>query len=630
MSASASAAAPKRLEQPPASTSFRPFQSHSQQTLLLCLLLTAAALIAYNATVHNGFLNYDDPGYIPENPHVRAGLTWATVRWVFTTYDGANWIPVSWLSHALDFELFGLNPAGHHYMSAFLHAVNAVLLFLLLQNATGFRWRSLMVAALFALHPMNVESVAWVAERKNVLSMLFLLLALHVYSWYTRKPALLRYGAVFFLFALGLMSKSQIVTFPFLLLLWDYWPLCRIFAPAPSEAGAQLGSPPRLWKGWLLWEKGPLILLSAVSAAITVKAERAGGAIKGASQYSLLLRLETAVISYVRYLGKAFWPSKLVALYPHPTELYPVWQVIAAAALLLLVTVSVLLARNHRYLVVGWFWFLGSLVPMIGLVQVGAHAMADRFAYLPFIGLFLMLTWLVAERAERHKVSAAFLATPAIIALFALGTLTYRQVDYWRDTEAFWRRTLALTDDNFLAHDIFGDYLTSQGRTEEAAAQFRAAIAIRPKDPEANMNLGPYEQARGHLPEAIEHYQTVALYSANPGLRATAYFNLGHAYRQMGDLTAAKQCFEMVLQLAPAQPEPMDGLGLIAQEKGDQAEAVRQYSRAVALHPTDPGYWLLARALQQQGRLEEARAISARVENPVEAEKTAESFLSRN
>ncbi len=439
-----------------------------------------------------------------------------------------------------------------------------------------------------------------------------------------------RYAVVFFLFALGLLSKSQIITFPFLLLLWDYWPLGRIPAPAPSNAREQLGSPPRLWNGWLLWEKVPLVLLSVVSAAITVKAERAGGAIKGASQYSLLLRLETAVISYVRYLGKAFWPSKLVALYPHPTELYPVWQVIAAAALLILVTVSILLARNCRYLAVGCLWFIGSLVPMIGLVQVGAHAMADRFAYLPFIGLFLMLTWFAAEQAELHKVSAAWLATPAVIGLLALGTLTYRQVGYWHDTEAFWRRTLALTDDNFLAHDIFGYYLTSQGRTEEAAAQFRAALAIRPKDPEANMNLGPYEQARGHLPQAIEHYQTVALYAANPGLRATAYFDLGHAYRQLGELTRAKQSFEMTLQLAPAQPEPMVGLGLIAEERGDQAEAVRQYSHAVALHPTDPGYWLLARALQQQGRLEEARAITERVENPVEAQKTAESLLSRN
>src|SRR5208282_1190066 len=391
MSSSSSAVAkcPERAGAPASSKLFQPkllqslFQSAGQRTLLLCLLLAVAVLVAYNPVTRNGFLNYDDNGYIAKNPHVRAGLTWVTVKWAFTTYQQANWHPLTWLSHALDCELFGLHPAGHHYMNVLLHAANVVLLFLLLENATGFRWRSLMVAALFALHPINVESVAWAAERKNVLSMLFFLLALYAYGWYGRglslgkaglgKSGLLRYAAVVCCFALALLSKPQVIAFPFLLLLWDYWPLCRIGAAGGANAS-------RWWSGWLVLEKTPLLLLSAASAVVTMKAQKAGGAVQTFSHFSLLLRLKTATISYARYLGKAFWPSKLVAMYPHPAKLYPGWQVGAAAVLLLLVTALVLRAREQRYLAVGWFWFLGSLVPMIGLVQVGVQAMADRYA----------------------------------------------------------------------------------------------------------------------------------------------------------------------------------------------------------------------------------------------------------
>src|ERR1700687_2718226 len=377
-----------------------------RQTLMLSLVLFAAVLVSYSPVIRNGFIDFDDNEYITDNLHVRAGMTWATVGWAFTTYDEANWHPLTWLSHALDCELFGLNPAGHHGVNVLLHAANAVLLLLLLQSATGFRWRSLMVAALFALHPMNVESVAWAAERKNVLSTLFFLLALYAYVGYAHRPGLRRYAAVACFFALALLSKPQAVAFPFLLLLWDYWPLCRIGAPAVAGPAAQGGTVPRLSSRWLVWEKAPLLLLFARSAMVTMRSGRAGGAVQAFSQYSLLLRLENAAISYLRYLGKALWPSKLVAMYPYPTRLYPAWHVGAALAFLLLVTALVLRTRDPRYLAVGWFWFLGSLVPMIGLVQAGLQAMADRFAYLPFIGLFLMLTWLIADWARARKIPA--------------------------------------------------------------------------------------------------------------------------------------------------------------------------------------------------------------------------------
>jgi len=631
MSSSSSAAVAKRLEGPGVSACSELFQSPGKRLLLFCLILAAVVLVFYNPVIHNGFLNWDDDLYITDNPHVRAGLTWTTVKWAFTTYHGAYWMPLSWLSHALDCELFGLNPAGPHYVNVLLHAVNAVLLFLLLQSATGFRWRSLMVAALFALHPMNVESVAWAAERKNVLSTLFFLLALYAYVGYAHRPGLRRYAAVACFFALALLSKPQAVAFPFLLLLWDYWPLCRIGAPAVAGPAAQGGTVPRLSSRWLVWEKAPLLLLSAASAMVTMRSGRAGGAVQAFSQYSLLLRLENAAISYLRYLGKALWPSKLVAMYPYPTRLYPAWHVGAALAFLLLVTALVLRTRDQRYLAVGWFWFLGSLVPMIGLVQAGLQAMADRFAYLPFIGLFLMLTWLIADWARARKIPARWLAIPAVSCLLVLGTFTYRQVGYWHDPESFWRRTLALTEDNYVAQLNLGDFLFSQGRTEEAAAHFRAALAIKPDGLNANLNLGTYEDSRGNLPAAIERYQMVAGHAADVGMRAKAYSSLGFAYRGMGQPMRAKQCFETALQLAPDWARAMVGLGLIAQENGDLAEAIRQYSHAAEVQPTDVGYLLLAQALQQEGRLDEANAISERVArsspNLAEAQKTAEQFL---
>ncbi len=595
MSSSSSAVAAQRLEASGVSPSSELFLSAQKRTLLrcrllcllLCLILIAVVLVFYSPVTHNGFLNYDDDQYITNNPHVRAGLTWQTVKWAFTTYDQANWHPLTWLSHALDSQLFGLNPAGHHSVSVLLHAANAVLLF-----------------------------------------------ALHAYVWYARRPELRRYAVVACCFALGLLCKPQVITLPFLLCLLDYWPLCRIGSSAVAGEAAQGANMPKFGSGWLVLEKLPLLLLSAASAVVTMKAQKAGGAVQSLFQYSLLLRLETAVISYVGYLGKAFWPSKLVALYPHPTRLYPAWQAGAAVIVLILVTALVLRARDQKYLAVGWFWFLGSLLPMIGLVQVGAQAMADRYAYIPFVGLFLMVTWLAADWAKAHQLSARWLAIPAISYLLVLGTLTYRQVGYWHDIPSFWLRTLALTQNNYVAHDTLGEFLASQGRTEEAAAHFRAALAIRPDDLPANLNLGTYEHGRGNLPAAIDRYQMVALHAGNVGLRATAYGNLGSAYRQMGESMKAKQCYEMSLQLAPDRPMAMAmiGLGLIAQKDGDLPEAVRQYSRAMAVQPTDVGYLLLARVLQQQGRSDEAKAIFERVArfspNLAEAQKTAESLLS--
>ncbi len=610
-----------------------------KHVLILSLLLFTVVLVSYSPITRNGFLNYDDDTYITSNPHVRAGLTSPTVKWAFTTYDAANYHPLTWLSHALDYQMFGLNAAAHHEVNVLLHAANAVLLFLLLRAATGFTWRSLFVAAVFALHPVNVESVAWAAERKNVLSMFFFLLALQAYVWYARRPAVKRYALVVLLFTAALLSKPQVITFPFLLLLLDYWPLGRFRFLEPKREPGAIGATLRRSTGWLVLEKIPLLLLSAASAIVTMKAQRAGGAIQSLAQYSPLLRMETALIAYVRYLGKAFWPSNLVALYPHPTKFCPAWQVGAAALLLVLITAAAFRARDRRYLAVGWLWFLGSLVPMLGLVQVGAQAMADRYAYIPFIGLFVMVTWLVADCEEsivarfvgKGTIRAAWLAIPAVAYLLVVGLLTYRQTSYWHDTEFFWQRTLALTENNYVAHDTLGEYLAERGQTDEAVMHFRAALAIRPDDLPANLNLATLEANRGNLESAIERYEFVALHAADADLRAAAYGNLGTAYRELHQPAAAKECFARALELDPKHSMAMIGLGLIAQKNGDLPEAVIEYSRAMAIEPTDVGYLLLAQALQQEGHTDEARAINERIArlspNLAEAQKEAQALL---
>ncbi|MGA9528922.1 MAG: hypothetical protein WBS24_12470 [Terriglobales bacterium] len=599
--------------------------------LYCCLGLVIAVFVAYIPVVHNQFLNYDDRQYITDNAHVTAGLTWKTVKWAFLTDTEANWHPLTWLSHALDCQLFGMNPAGPHIVNVLLHAANAVLLFLLLESATGFRWRSLMVAALFALHPINVESVAWAAERKNVLSMLFFLLAFYAYGRYARAPGVRRYLPVASFYALSLMAKPQGVTFPFLLLLWDYWPLRRAW-PAGARRSARGRDRASEWHaGMLVLEKIPLLLLTAASAAITMSAQTAGLAVKTSSQYSYLLRLETALVSYVRYLGKAFWPAKLVAMYPHPTQLYPMWQAAGAAVLLVLITVVVIRASAQRYLTVGWFWFLGSMVPMIGLVQVGDQAMADRYAYIPFIGLFVMIVWMIAELAAQRGTSRHWLAVPAIAWLVSLGFLTYRQVSYWHDPEAFWQRTLALTQDNYVAHGALAGFLRSHGRTEEAMAHYRAALAIKPDDLVAILNLGAYEHEHGNLQGAIERYEFVAAHAGKPSFRARAYANLGFAYRQTGEARKANDAFESSLQLLPDQPAILVTLGLMAESDGDFPAAVRRYAQAVSRQPSDVGYLLLAHALKQEGQDEKAKEMFQRAvrlsRNLPEAEKQAESLI---
>ncbi len=580
------------------------FSSPEKRNLILCLLLVAATLVLYNPVNRHPFVNYDDDRYVAENPHIQNGLGWDTFTWAFASTEQANWHPLTWLSHALDYRLFHQNPTGHHFISLLIHAANAVLLFLLLAFATGRIGTSLFVALLFALHPINVESVAWVAERKNVLSTFFFLAALGAYGWYAQKPHWQRYLTVAGLFALGLLSKPMVITLPFVLLLLDYWPLGRIGGSPPSAVRTT-----QLSKSRLLAEKLPLLALSAASAAITMQAQQAGGAMRSTAQFSLGVRLENAVVAYAMYLWKMIWPAHLAPIYPHPGDSLAIWQAAVSAMVLLAVTGVVLQFRSKRYLLTGWLWFLGTLVPVIGLVQVGDQAMADRYAYIPLIGIFVMIAWGVVDLADSRQAGIIPRAIPAACVLLAVSVATHRQLSYWSNNHDLWTHALAVTDNNFIAQDNLGGALLLIGKPDEANSHFRAAAEINPRDPMSRSNLGAYLQEHGHLDEAIEQYKRVISLTSDPGLLAAAHANLGTAYRTLGADEQARESYDQALRLNSGQSSAYLGLGQLLEKQNKLDEAINNYSRSVELRPTDKGFVLLGHALESAGR--RAAALAA-------------------
>jgi protein O-mannosyl-transferase len=527
--------------------------ARSSVLLGLALVLVAVTLAVYYPVNRFPFISINDGEYVTRNVHIQQPLNWDLVRWSFTTLYAANWHPLTWLSHALDCQLFSLNSGRHHDSNLLLHLLNAVVLFWILWRATGRIGRSFMVGALFALHPVNVESVAWVAERKNLLSMFFLLLALGAYQWYAREPRIGRYMIVAMLFALGLMSKPQVITLPFVLLLWDYWPLGRMFATGDQSSfpTAQEAPMPARSFSWLVLEKLPLLALSAASAYITVKAQQAGGAMGGAMRsYSLAVRLENAIVSYTRYLSHAIWPVHLALFYPHPTGFHGVWQ---PSLLLLVITALAVVSRSHRYLAVGLLWFLGTLVPMIGLVQVGGQAMADRYGYLPLVGLFIAVCWGVADWAEQWHVSDVWLAGASVATLLLLTFATHRQLGYWSDDLALWSHTAQVTKNNAGAENILGETLRKKGNLEDAMLHFRAATAMDPLLPYPHYHIGIYEEQHGNPQAAIEQFKKVVELTQNDtgllaSLRADTLLRMHSAYKAIGDSTNAEKCSIMAVQ----------------------------------------------------------------------------------
>ena len=462
--------------------------------LWVCLLLVASILVIYWPVGGYEFINYDDPQYVVENDQVRRGLTNEGAKWAFTSMHAANWHPMTWLSHMLDVQLYGMNAGAHHLTNAIFHILNTMVLFLLLHRTTGALWRSAMVAALFAVHPLHVESVAWVSERKDVLSAFFGFLTLLAYEEYVKRPGWVRYGAALLLFALGLMSKPMVVTLPFLMLVLDYWPLNRY----EEEGGVRRFL-------LLVKEKLPFFALSAASCVVTMIAQKSGEAVASLEMYSFGVRLANALAAYVVYLGKMIWPMNLAVLYPHP-GMRPMWQVFGAVLVIIgISTGAALWAKRRPWFAVGWLWYLGTLVPVIGLVQMGSQAMADRYAYIPLIGIYIVLAWGFHEALHRRSKTGLALASMAVPLVLML--IASYQVRCWENSVTLYTHTLRNTSKNFIVHNNLGLVLSALNEKDAAMDHLRKSIQLAPQYPQAHNNLGAALLEQGRCDEAIEHFK---------------------------------------------------------------------------------------------------------------------------
>lgn len=547
----------------------------------LSVALIVVTLAVYWKTGGHEFVNYDDDEYVYNNPQVMQGFTGAGIIWAFTTTHVANWHPLTWLSHMADVEFHGMNPRGHHLSSVFLHAAASVLLFLLLFRLTASAWRSAFVAALFALHPLHVQSVAWVAERKDVLSALFWFLTLLLYASYAAGRRPLHYRLALGAFVLGLMAKPMLITVPLTLLLIDFWPLRRFDAKEP-QAAHDPASSTRLPPLGLLKEKIPFLACSLLSAAITIYAQHKAGATVALDALPVVPRLENALVAYMTYLGLTFWPRDLAVFYPLPIS-FPWWQSIGAMFVLLLVSAATIrVRRQHPYLLVGWLWFLLTLVPVIGVIQVGMQSMADRYTYIPLIGLFIMAAWGVPALAQdlRHRQRLLALLAVTVIAASAVGT--WQQLDYWRDGVSLFRRAIQITSNNHIMHNSLGVALKRNGDLDAAVREYRAALAIKPDFAEARNNLGLALGNQGDLDAEIGEYRKAL--AIKPDL-VEARSNLGVALATKGDLDAAIRELRQAVAARPDFADAHTNLGLALDKAGDIDGAIAQYRSAVALAP---------------------------------------------
>jgi len=561
-----------------------------QQTTidLIGLLFFLGTLALYYPALQNGFVNYDDPAYVTSNWHVQQGLTQRSLAWARTSTAEANWHPLTWISHMLDVQLFGLRPAGHHAQSVLWHAINVVLLFLLLAKATGFVGRSALVAGLFAVHPLNVESVAWVAERKTVLCTFFFLLALGAYGWYAKRPAVSRYMLLALLFSLALMAKPMAITLPFALLLLDFWPLQR-FPERPLSK--------------LVLEKIPLLAMSAASAAITLYAQRAGGAVGSTSLLPLGMRVNNAIYSYFIYMGKAVWPSGLAVFYPHPEGSLALWKVLGAAVALIAITAVCGPFRERRYLLVGWLWFLGTLAPMIGIVQVGRQAWADRYAYLPLWGLFVIAVWLASEAAMRISLSRGGQVAVASAVLLGYSVAAHIQMEYWRDSYSLFSQAIQVTDANPIAEGNLGSALMDMQRPDLALPHLERAIQLMPTLSTAHYDLGTLLQRLNQFDRAQGEYQLALRYGSDPREEAQTHNNLGALFDQLGHRDEAVAEFTQAIALNPYEQNSQIGRGLIEREEGKLDAALQDFSRAAQIAPSPLAFYWQGRVLEEKGQL---------------------------
>jgi tetratricopeptide (TPR) repeat protein len=548
--------------------------------VVMCAVFVAATLFVYWKIWTHDFIGYDDDKYVAQNRYVSQGLSRESVIWAFRSTHASNWHPLTWLSHMLDVELYGMKPGAHHMTSLLFHILNSLLLFIVLRKMTGHVWQSGVVALLFAIHPLHVESVAWVAERKDVLSTFFWMLTLWSYTRYTRLPGMIRYLPVVGFFALGLMAKPMVVTLPFVMLLLDFWPLNRIQSrQLENHNGKPVAGLSVLQ---LVYEKIPLFVLAGISCVITLIAQKKGEALGLLDAYPLVMRLANAAISYVKYLQKLFWPHDLAILYPYPATL-KVWEISGACALLGAITfLSIWHRKRFPWLFVGWFWYAGTLLPVIGLVQVGVQAMADRYTYIPLIGVFVILSWGTIELCNSWRYrKMALIAIAAVV--FSLQISSARaQVSFWKNSIRLFEHTLRVTAGNYVIHNNLGFELASQGQKDRALKHYSEALRINPGFELAHINYGSTLFAQGKIEESFAYNQ--ALLKIRPEF-AGVHYNFGILLLKTGRIDEAIVHFHEALRLKPDYAAAYNGLGAAMVAKGKIEEAIAHFKAALQIKP---------------------------------------------
>ena len=602
----------------------------SQKKLLIIFVLILCTLVVYWQVKDFNFAGYDDELYITDNTHVQTGLTFESIKWAFTAFHAGNWHPLTWLSHMLDCELYGLNPTGHHWTNVELHIANTLLLFFILFKMTGALWRSALVAALFALHPLHVESVAWVAERKDVLSTFFGMLTILAYIRYVKKRNLLRYSLVFIFLSLGLMSKPMLVTMPFVLLLLDFWPLERLKYYSPKQSSKLFS---------LILEKISLFIPVIISSVLTILAQKEVGALYSFEALPITTRIANALISYNNYIIKTIWPQNLAVFYPHPFGTLSLWYVfLAALAIAVISFFSIRSFKQHPYVAVGWFWYVGTLIPVIGFIQVGAQAMADRYTYIPLIGLFIIAAWGMPDLLKKWHYNRIILVIFSIIIIFAFSTRSYFQIRHWENSTAVFKNAVKVTENNWLAYNNLGlalmregklndavlnykkalqirpDYLTALdnigialhqlGRFEEALFYYSKALKIDPKHAGVHNNIANVLTALGKFEEAIKHYKKALLIEPE---FAEAHYNIANVLVTQGKLEKAEFQFKETIKKDSGHSNAHYNLGCILLNQKEYKKALAHFAQVIKIKPDyKQAYNHIGIILLQFGKINEA------------------------
>jgi tetratricopeptide (TPR) repeat protein len=575
--------------------------------IFLAVLLALGTAAIYAPAMRNGFVNLDDPDYVTRNPHVLAGLTWADIRWALgSSYPSSNWHPLTWISHMLDVQLYGRNPAGHHFTSVLLHIFGVVLLFLLIEKATGRALRSAAVAALFAVQPLNVEAVAWISERKSVLCVFFFLLAIGAYGWYAKKPSLGRYLWVVLFFGLGITAKVMVIPFPFALLLLDYWPLGRL--PGKDAQGK-----PRTFFAAvraLVIEKIPLFVMAAAGGAVTVYVHSREHALTATMPFSW--RFKNAIFSYLAYLGKAVWPARLAPYYPHPENTLT-WATVALAGLALAaISLLVWRFRERKYLLMGWLWYLGTMLPMIGFIQTGRQGMADRFMHIPMMGLLFAMVWLVGDlAAEKHWQKEIPIAL-FLLTLAPFAAVTVKQISYWHDSYTLFAHTLEVTRNNGFAENDFGVALMERGEPQLAAEHFVAAVRLSPDLASPHYNVAVLLQKQNRLDDAEREYRTALALSSDQAEIEQSHNNLGILYLGEGKYAVALTELSAAIAIDPNAQNSYIGRGTAEMQTMNVDAAIADFAKAAQIAPSPLALYWLGRALESKGDTQQAiRAYTA-------------------